>query len=217
MTQTQKTETVDESWGRLGAKFVQVLIGSFPSQVTAWGEEAIAAYCLELSKRGIFPAEAAKAVRKLTGDFPPSAGNLAHAVERERQGPPPDFMKAHRIIASKIGMLDYFRPAKGFDVMVAALAEEHEAIARFAVAMGPRGLKEMPDPRYAQESGGSVATTRNEKAYRQAAKEWEAEPTLGLALGEAKRVAIGGSGSGGMAALVEGLRPDRKELEAGDD
>ncbi|MET0604196.1 MAG: hypothetical protein ABW167_19585 [Baekduia sp.] len=211
-------EELREAWQRVTA----ALIGSWPGQVASWGEVAIEAFIGEVAQRGLQPQEAVAAIRAIKSDYAPSAGTLVAVAERQRQGPVPDFMTAHRLIARHIGKLDYFRPTKGFDDMIAALAAEHEAVARWAVAVGPRGLKEMPDPRYAQDTGGSTAITRLERSFRQTSKEWEEDPTPGLALEEAKRMTLGASsgptqiGSHGWAATIEGMKPAAGELEAGD-
>lgn len=214
-------EAALEAW----RKVTEVLIGSWPGLVAQWGIDAIEAYVKEVAVRGAEPAEVIRALRAHKGEFPPSAGSVIAIVERQRQGPAPDYMTAMRFIASKVTLLDYRKPAKTFDKFVARLAEEHEAIARFALEMGPQGVREMPDPRMAQDVGGSTAITRNERSYRRTTAEWEEDPSPGLALAEAKRIAIAAGsgddrrqlGSGGMRDAVEGMRPNAGELEAGDD
>lgn len=194
----------------------KVLLGSWTSQVASWDPEGVAAYIHELQSRGVSPDEAAAALRASTSEFPPSAGTVVATIERLRQGPVPDYMTATRVIGSKITLLDYYRPAMGFDRFVEACASVHEAIGRFALEMGPQGVREMPDPRMAQDTSGSTAITRAERAYRKVAKEWDENPRPGLALEEAKRIAIGPGSSGGMVAVVQGLAP-AGELEAGPD
>jgi len=65
----------DQSWQPVAT----ALLGSYPSQVAAWGRDAIAAYLAELAARGVTPDMALVAIRSCpaTQKFPPSAPELA--------------------------------------------------------------------------------------------------------------------------------------------
>lgn len=183
-------------------RLMRVLIGSWPALVAAWGREAIEAYVGELLERGVSLEEATTALRRATGAFPPSAGEVYAAVERLRQGPAPLFMAAHRICAEKITMIDLREPSVSFPRFVAAVAEVHEAVARWAVSVGPLGLRQMPDPRYAQERSADTQAIRSQEfAYREVAKGWEADPVRGLAIEEAQRMALGAGAGNGLTAF----------------
>jgi hypothetical protein len=54
----------------------RVLLGSWPSQVSSWGREGIAAYVLELQERGLTPEAAVAALRRWPDKWPPAAGEL---------------------------------------------------------------------------------------------------------------------------------------------
>lgn len=190
-----------------------MLLGSWPSQVAGWGREALTAYLGEMERRDVSPEEVAAALRSSTSSFPPSAGELYGAIERMRQGPPPEFMMAARVVASKITLLDYYRPGSTFDKFVEAVSAEHEAIGRWAVQVGPRGLREMPDPTRVQErSADANAVRSHEFAYKSVVKAWEADPTPGVALTEAIRATI----TSGEGNWLDRLRP-QGALEQGDE
>ena len=74
----------------------QVLLGSWPGTVSAWGREAIAAYLGELKARGLSAEEVVFAVRSWPAgsDFPPSAPNLAAAARKDPSKPTFDEMVA---------------------------------------------------------------------------------------------------------------------------
>lgn len=188
-------------------EFMQTALGTWPH--ATWGPEASSAYVRELQARGVRPDEAVAAVRASTSQFPLSAGALAAVVERERQGPPPGWMEAYRLIADRITMLPYFEPESGMPALVDRLARDgHEAVARFAAALGAEALRNMPDPRQLQTASGSTALTRLEREYGSTVEAWREEPTPGLALAAARdggRVRVGSGGS--MADVVSTLRP----------
>lgn len=191
--------------------FAKALIGSWPGQ--QWDEETLGLYVEQITARGVSPEVAIQVLRSFTGAFPPSAGQVGAAAEIVRQGPPPGFYSMHRMIAKHVAKLDYHRPQSNFDRFIAAVAEEHEVAARFAVELGPRGVREFPDPARSQDQGGSVALTRAEKSYTKLVREWEADPRPGVALTEAKRMTL--SSGGGMQTVLDDLRP-AGELESGD-
>lgn len=186
-----------------------VLLGTWPQQVSSWGEVAVEAYVNELAHRGLTPEAAGETLRSMTGEFPPSAASVAARWQRKAQGAPPEFMSVMRFIASKVSMLDYHEPSKNFDRFIARCAEEHESIARFALEMGPLGVRRMPDPRFVQDQGGSVELTRMEQSYKEIKRGWTEDPTPGLALTEARRQGLGrGTGDlsagGGFKQIAEG-------------
>jgi len=181
-----------------------VLLGSFPSQVAAWGRSGIDAFMLELAARDLGPHRAIAAIRAHDGKFgAPTAGAILGIADRQVQGPAPTFLEAARLVGARVSMLDYFRPASNFHELVERLADEHEAVGRFVVALGPRGAKEMPDP----QRGDSYAVGRYAKDYGEVVRAWEADPTPGVAAGEARRRLEGGAG----AAIGEA----RRELARG--
>jgi hypothetical protein len=191
--------------------FARSLIGTWPT--AKWDQDLIAAYVSEIQARGVTADEAIGAVRSSSSDFVLSAGALAAAVERERQGPAPGWLEAHRMIATRISRLPYHDPEAGMEALVERLTREgHEAVARFVARLSARELRELPDPAREQNYGGSQALGRAEREYREVVKNWEADPRLGLAL-EDERAAPRLSarrGSGGMAGVVAGLEPARQ-------
>lgn len=195
--------------------FAELMLGTWPGQVTSWGEDAIATYCGVLEARGVKPPDAEEAVLASTSVFPPSAGELAGRIQRIKQGPSPDWMTNSRLLAENIRLIDYHDPVASFDRYVAKLAEHHEATARFAVALGPRGCREMPDARFPQEVGGSTALTRLERAYGETRKEWEEDPTPGVALTEARRMAVEAGSDGRLEGrrFKELLGPDEEPAD----
>jgi hypothetical protein len=201
----------EEGW----KQFAQVLIARWPSK--QWGRESIAAYIAEVQASGVTdPAEALGILRNHPGAFPPSVGEVATAYERRRQGPAPSWHQAHAVLARHITKLDYFRPASTFDKFVAACAADHEAVGRLALVYGPQGIRELPDPTVAQDTGGSIRLTQAERAYTEVRRAWELDPRPGLALEEAEHLTLREIGvKGGMRGVVDGLAP-AGELEAGE-
>lgn len=65
------------------------LLGSWPSQVAAWGREALGAFLDELQARGVTPEAALVAIRCCPAEqkFPPSAPELAAAARRDPSKP----------------------------------------------------------------------------------------------------------------------------------
>lgn len=186
------------------------VIGGWPGQ--QFDRERMAAYVHELQARDLSADEALAAVREYRGQFPPSAATVAGMVDVHRQGPPPTWRAAYAQIASRITMLPYHDPESGWDAFIETLAGEHESIARFAVQLGVRGVREMPDPNRTQDTAGSVELTRLEREWRETADAWRADPTRGVALEEARRRQIGGS----FAEAVGRLRP-AGELNPGEE
>jgi hypothetical protein len=168
----------------------RVLLARWPSQVTSWGQEGIVAFVQEIKETANSDPDAIiKALRASTSAFPPSAGELTALVERQRQGPAPSFMEAMKLICRHISLLDYYEPATTFDKFIERLAEHHEAVARYALGIGPQQIKRLPDPAYAQDVGGSATLTRMDKSYAMARREWEEDPRP-LAVAEARRQAL---------------------------
>lgn len=58
------------------------LLGSWPSVVSSWGREAIAAYVGALQSRGLTCDAALVALRRADGAFPPSAGEVTKTAQR---------------------------------------------------------------------------------------------------------------------------------------
>lgn len=71
------------------ADVAQALLGTWPTQVAAWGKSGIAAYLAELGARGVTPAAAVLAIRSFDpdADFPPSAAKLASVARRDPSRP----------------------------------------------------------------------------------------------------------------------------------
>jgi hypothetical protein len=61
------------SWFDVGRS----LLGSWPNQVSGWGEDAIEAYCKELAARGLEPGDALRAIRSCGEGAVPTASSLA--------------------------------------------------------------------------------------------------------------------------------------------
>lgn len=174
--------------------FTLALMATWPTQ--KWERETLTLYVSELEQRGVGSADALRALRKDRSQFPPSAAALQASVERELQGPPPSWMAAHASIARKVPvMLPYHEPQEGLEALVAALAEEHEAVARFVCDLGVRGVRVMPDPRAPQDAYGAAQVDRHERYYRRVVEAWAADPRRGFAVEEAaKRMALEGTG-----------------------
>jgi hypothetical protein len=68
---------------------LRALLGSWPSQVSAWGREALVAYVEELEARHVHPEEALVAIRACSASqtFPPSAPELAALARRDPTAP----------------------------------------------------------------------------------------------------------------------------------
>lgn len=194
--------------------FTMALAGSYPA--TRFDPDQLVMYVNELQARGASPNLALQALRSQTSQFPPSAGVLGNVCQVLLQGPPPAWMTAYNIISRHVTKLDYYRPATTFDAFIEAVAGEHEAVGRFALAFGPVGIRELPDPRLPQDTSGSVALTAAERQYGQVMRDWVADPRPGVALEEARRVAIAAGGEG-MQDVIEGLRPAAQLERAPDD
>jgi hypothetical protein len=71
------------------ADVAQALLGTWPTQVAAWGKSGIAAYLAELGGRGVSPEQALVAIRCYDpdADFPPSAAKLAQVARRDPGAP----------------------------------------------------------------------------------------------------------------------------------
>lgn len=133
--------------------FALALLGSWPSQVSGWGREAIAAYCAELEARGLTPESAIVALRALGGDFPPSAGELAKPARRDPSRP--TFAEAYRLLFEKGGALCKVHVNGVFDtpahmrsaeheLIRSRLAELHPLIASFVERQGIERLRTLP-------------------------------------------------------------------------
>ena len=78
-------------------RVARALLGSWPSQVAGWGEEAIAAYLEELEARGVTAERALVAIRSCPENqaFPPSAAQLAGLARRNPDEPTfPELLEA---------------------------------------------------------------------------------------------------------------------------
>jgi hypothetical protein len=64
-----------------------VLLGSWPGTITFWGKDAFAAYLGELEARGLSAETALVAIRSVSGQFPPSAPELAAAARQHPDRP----------------------------------------------------------------------------------------------------------------------------------
>lgn len=85
------------------------LLGSWPSQVSSWGREALAAFFAELEARGVSPDRALVAIRSHDGAFPPSAGELAALARCDPSQP--TFVECYALIYGRGGILRA-RPAE---------------------------------------------------------------------------------------------------------
>lgn len=187
--------------------FGRVLLGRWPSQVAAWGPDAIAAFIGEVQADGIGVEDGIRALRAHASDFAPSAASVSRLAELAIQGPVPSYAVAQQVIASKVATtLDYRNPTIGFDELVVKVSEVHEAIGRFAVVLGPQGCREMPDPQHAH--GARVGSV--ERELLRVGKEWEADPRRGVAAREAALQVGAGDSRGALAAV-------RRELDSGGD
>jgi hypothetical protein len=197
-----------DDWKRVAS----TLIGSWPAKT--WSAEAVAAYCAELQARGLTPAAAVEALRAAPGDFPPSVGAVAALAERQAQGPAPSFAQAQAEIARWLTMLPSAASRQStrdaWPAFIARLGEHHEVTARFALALGPQGVRSMPDPRAAGLSqGDGVRISAHERDLKAIVSGWQEEPTRGVALTEAHRAAGLSSGD------TEAIEQARRELPAG--
>lgn len=177
------------------------LLGSYPAQKL--DEDSLGAFVYELESRKITPEEALAAVRGYQSQYPPSAGTIAGLVDTHRQGPPPTWRTAYTIIARHVNLLPYHNPKDGWQDFILALADKHESVARFAVALGPMGVRGMPDPNYSQDRDGSFELSRLEREWRETTEEWKADPRRGLALEQAQPQQIGG-----WQGLLDDWNPD---------
>jgi hypothetical protein len=187
------------------------LVGSWPAKT--WSREAVAAYIGELRARGLAPEAAVEALRAAGGDFPPSVGRVKSIADRQAQGPAPSFAQVQAEIAARVAMLpsaaSRISVGEAWATFVERLSEHHEVTARYAVSLGVQGVRTMPDPRASSLSqGDSVRITAHERDLKKLVSEWEEEPTPGVALTEARRVA--GLDAGETAAIDAA----RRELPA---
>jgi hypothetical protein len=190
------------TWKAVG----KVLLGRWPGQVASWGQEGISSFVMELQADGLTPELAVRALRAHASDYAPSAASVSRLAERVVQGPPPTFEQVQKEIASRLSMLPSVagrESAKAaWPAFIARLAEHHEITARYAQALGPKGVRDMPDPRHAH--GAAVEAGRRELG--RAVKEWDADPRRGLAAADAAG-ALGAGSSGALEAA-------RRELSA---
>jgi hypothetical protein len=134
----------------------KVLLGSWPTQVAAWGREGIAAYVAEAKDRGLTPDAAIYALRTWPNpDWPPSAGNLVAAALVDPSTP--TFEEALDAIYGRGGILKARPEHKALitedDELRAkrdALEAAHPLIASFALSQGLTRLAGLPleDPEW---------------------------------------------------------------------
>ncbi len=191
------------------SRVARKLLVSWPTQTGNLDPLVLTGYVQEMAERGLTTNEMIGAIEASSSAFLPSVGQLVAHAERRRQGPPPELNRAVAIMSSKITLLDYHDSAKTFDRFVAACADEHEAVARFAVEMGPQGVRSMPDPNHPQQVAGPLQAATF--AYKSVREGWEVDPTPGLALKEARTLTLkAGGGEGGLlekpdfAGFIEG-------------
>jgi hypothetical protein len=119
-----------------------------------------------------------------------------------------------REIAGRLSMLPSAASRQStkdaWPAFIGRLAEHHEVTARFAVALGPQGVREMPDPRSIQTQKDSVRVSSHERDLAKVAGEWVEDPRRGVALGEARAQA--GLASGDTTAIEQA----RRELPGGE-
>jgi hypothetical protein len=110
----------------------RVLLGSWPSQVSAWGREAIAAYVLELQERGLTPEAAISALRQWSDKWPPSAGEIVSGALVDPSAPTFDEMLLLVRRATKA-----IEPEK-------YLADQHPLVGSFVAQQGWDRLRTLP-------------------------------------------------------------------------
>lgn len=135
-----------------------VLLGSWPSQVAAWGREAIAAYVAELQGRGLTAEQAIGALRSCEATFPPSAGELFRAARVDPALPTFDealflIRRAQRARATGL----FTSEAQMLAAIDEAALEQlrriaHPLVVAFAERQGMRRLAslELDDPEYGE-------------------------------------------------------------------
>ncbi len=137
----------------------RVLLGSWPSQVAAWGDLALAAYLSELKGRSLTPEAAIYALRTWPDPkWPPSAGDVLAAALVDPGAP--TFEEALDAICAHGGILKAHPPHKalitGEDERQAqqeALDRAHPLVASFAVSQGLTRLAHLPleDPEWGEK------------------------------------------------------------------
>ncbi len=105
------------------------LLGSWPTQVAAWGRAGMAAFLGEVRSRGATPDGALVAIRRRKSAFPPSAGELA--ADGLRDPSTPTFTEAFRAIDGPHGVLVAREPYAG-PVREPAASRQRAALARAA-------------------------------------------------------------------------------------
>lgn len=180
-----------------------VLLGRWPREVAGWGELAQDAFLSELQADGLTAELAVRAARAHVSDFAPSAPTLSRLAERALQGPAPSFEAAQREIASRLSMLPSVagrEPARdAWPRFIARLGEHHEVTARYALALGPKGVRELPDPRHAH--GAAIESAR--KMLARSVGDWDADPRRGVAAADAAGQLGAGVGGAIAAARAE--------------
>lgn len=103
----------------------KALVGSWPSQVSSWGNEAVAAYCDELAARDVTPAQALVAIRACPADqkFPPSAPELAGMARRDPSVP--TFDEAYQQLYGPGGVFGFHRSGVTISPWVQAFVADY--------------------------------------------------------------------------------------------
>jgi hypothetical protein len=202
----------DNDWRQFAGR----LLGAWPQHVGQWGEEGIAAYVAELEHRGVTPEAAHAALDRAQGAFPPSAPELASLVPGVAVSSP---QRAWELVEEAIRKFGTSIYASDYDVKHQAavdwLADRDPVVAWWAArrelfqAHGSLGQEPING-----EHGGAVRH-RLEQEFKGVATEAENRVALGKPITARElTVRTAGEHGGGMADLVERLRPAR-ELEAG--
>jgi hypothetical protein len=172
----------------------QVLLGSWPSQVAAWGREGIAAFLAELQGRRLSADQAIVALRSWEDKWPPSASEVARMVRTDPSLP--TFDEAMMLIVAVAKQTQ--RPSGPFgsegemhgayhQAVLTALDQHHPMVRSFAERQGMGRLLALPvnDPQW------------GEKVRRELREAWESH----LEAMDRREVAQLASGAGCPADL----------------
>jgi hypothetical protein len=137
------------------------LLGSWPSQVAAWGREALAAYMAELAARGVTSEAALLAIRSCPAEqrFPPSAPELAALARRDPSAPTFEEMlrlwklaRKARPLESRFDNEAHMLSARN-DAAMARAFELHPLVGSFVERFGVGRLRMLPldDPDWGEK------------------------------------------------------------------
>ena len=152
----------------------RALLGSWPSQVNSWGEDAIEAYLAELQARGVAADAALVAIRACPAGqrFPPSAPELAALARTDAAAPtfseaaalifgPGGVMKARtgaRKVFWEIGERDRLNEIAGWE----RVSEMHPLIGAF---IEREGFSRLRDLNLEDEQYGAMRRAQLQKSW----------------------------------------------------